>query len=538
MLRTVPHCDPPAEIDIQESIDQSDFCETGAGKMHLDTMRRLRLHTLSASDRQRFGLRGRAIGPRPRSVLVVAVLLLAVPFAAAQRGGVAIEDVTVLVGDGQRIAHADVFFQRGKIASVGNGTELPKSAVRINGGGKFVTPGLIDCWSTLGLRASQGGRSAWSKAADAFDRYAKEEIEAALRQGVTTVYLPARTFNGVGGYGAAVRLRADGALGPIVLDDEVVLCAALGLDAGQGPLGRVKAAAELRALWRGAVEYRRAWEDYQEDLEEYERKLKEKAAQKEDGAKKSAKKGTTQRAGRKGQASGTGAARAAKKRKDKPGGERDEKKDAGKKSKDELKKPEPPKKDRGKETLLRVLDGEIALRVEVHRPADILNVLEIADEFNIALILEGASGAHYVAEQLADRSIPVVLGGAAPPVQFSAGPLRHHRTDAAARLAAAGVKVYLGSGPGPEGASPTRHLALRAAREAGHGFDSDAALTALTSGAARLLGLEGSIGRVRRGLSADLVLWSAHPFAPGARVERVFVGGVEVYRADDAEDSE
>lgn len=537
-MRSVPHCGPPTDIDIQRSIDQSDFREPGAGKMHQDTIRKPRLHALSARDRQRFGLRCRAIGPGPCSVLVVTALLIAVPFAAAQRGGIAIKDVTVLVGDGQRIAHANVFFQRGKIASVGNETELPKSAVRIAGDGKFVTPGLIDCWSTLGLRASQAGRSAWSKAADAFDRYAKEEIEAALRQGVTTVYLPARTFNGVGGYGAAVRLRADGALEPIVLDDEVVLCAALGLDAGQGPLGRVKAAAELRALWRGAVEYRRAWEDYRDDLEEYGRKLKEKAEQKEDGAKKSAKKGTTQRAGRKGPERGAGAARAAKKGKEKPPGERDKKRDAGKKSKDELKKPEPPKKDRGKETLLRVLDGELALRVEVYRPEDILNVLAITDEFNIALILEGASGAHHVAELLADRSIPVVLGGAAPPVQFSAGPLQHHRADAAARLAAAGVEVYFGSGPGREGASPTRHLALRAAREAGHGFDNDAALTVLTSGAARLLGLEARIGRVRRGLSADLVLWSAHPFAPGARVERVFVGGVEVYRADDAEDSE
>jgi imidazolonepropionase-like amidohydrolase len=43
--------------------------------------------------------------------------------------------------------------------------------------------------------------------------------------------------------------------------------------------------------------------------------------------------------------------------------------------------------------------------------------------------------------------------------------------------------------------------------------------------------VEQQIGRLKKGLRGDVVVWSDHPFAPGARVERVFVGGREVYRA-------
>jgi imidazolonepropionase-like amidohydrolase len=75
-------------------------------------------------------------------------------------------------------------------------------------------------------------------------------------------------------------------------------------------------------------------------------------------------------------------------------------------------------------------------------------------------------------------------------------------------------------------------LALRAARAVSHGFDKDAAFEALTGGAARLLGVEKQIGRLKKGLRGDVVIWSDHPFAPGAKVERVFVGGREVFRAD------
>jgi imidazolonepropionase-like amidohydrolase len=82
------------------------------------------------------------------------------------------------------------------------------------------------------------------------------------------------------------------------------------------------------------------------------------------------------------------------------------------------------------------------------------------------------------------------------------------------------------------GDGPTRHLALAAARLVGAGqIDEDRALRTITADAAEVLGVADQIGRIAPGLAADLVVWSDHPFSPGARVERVFVRGREVYSA-------
>jgi imidazolonepropionase-like amidohydrolase len=130
--------------------------------------------------------------------------------------------------------------------------------------------------------------------------------------------------------------------------------------------------------------------------------------------------------------------------------------------------------------------------------------------------------------------VPVVLSAPPAPLAFVPGPARYDRPDAAAVLQRAGVSVYFGSGvlPSPDAAP---HLALRVAEVVGHGFDPQLALERLTAGAARLAGVEKETGRLAPGLRADLVIWSDHPFAPGARVERVFIGGQEVYHVDGEE---
>ena len=452
----------------------------------------------------------------PSLVLVALVVAQLSQPASAQASVTLIEGARVFLGDGETLAHGNVVIRDGRIARVANGARPRRVKATIAAQGKFVTSGLIDVWSTLasGPRAASG--RAVGKSVDTFDPYDADAIRAALRQGVTAVYVPARSASGVGGLGAVLRLLPEAPLQERVLSDEAALCAALGLDARQGPLARVKAARGLRQTWKAARDYRQAWETYEEDIEEYEKKLKERAAKPKKPAGKSKPKASAPK---------TRPARAQRGSK----GKQDKKRD-------EFKKPTPPAKDRDKELLLRVLDGEMPWRVEVHWPADILNVLDVADEFNLTLILEGASGAHLVAERIARADAAVVLGGAVAPLMFVSGPTRYGRAAAAAILAEAGVRVYLGSGPASDEAWATRHLALRAALAVGHGLDADQALNALTSGAAELLGVEKQIGRVARGMAADVVIWSAHPFDPAARVERVLIAGREVYRADGVED--
>ena len=57
-----------------------------------------------------------------------------------------------------------------------------------------------------------------------------------------------------------------------------------------------------------------------------------------------------------------------------------------------------------------------------------------------------------------------------------------------------------------------------------------AAMRAITIDAAKVCGVAETLGSLEKGKLADVVIWSGHPLAPDSVVERVFVGGVEVYR--------
>jgi imidazolonepropionase-like amidohydrolase len=437
--------------------------------------------------------------------LLVTALACALPGAAplaAQMRPVAIQDATLLVGTGATIEHGTVLFQDGKLTAVGPDAKPSLLARKLAGQGKYVTPGLIDAASGVALRFQFGTNAATAHAADAFDPYADDDIRAAWRDGVTAVYLPARTATGVGGIGCVIRLLPRGDSGERVLKKEVALCAGVGLEGWPGPLLRVRMTEDLRRRFQAAKEYRESWDDYTDSLKEYEEKLAERA--KKEAANKD--KPTTTKAASAEQ---------------KPGEE----------PKDELKKPAEPAKDRNAEMLLRILDGELRLWVEADAPAELANVLDLAQQFNVALIIEGATGAHLLASRLAEMQVPVVL--TAPPARlaYMPGAERYAQPDDAAILQKAGVQVYFGSGRlNAPTASP--QLALRAARAVGYGLDPQAALVALTSGAARLLGVDKEIGRLESGLQADLVVWSDHPLAPGAQVERVFVAGHEVFHTD------
>ena len=67
-----------------------------------------------------------------------------------------IRNATVLVGDGTRLENADVLLRDGKVARVGQGLDAPRGSTVVDGTGKWITPGLIDVHSHLGVYASPG----------------------------------------------------------------------------------------------------------------------------------------------------------------------------------------------------------------------------------------------------------------------------------------------------------------------------------------------------------------------------------------------
>ncbi|HVQ34118.1 MAG TPA: amidohydrolase, partial [Lysobacter sp.] len=67
---------------------------------------------------------------------------------------VLISGATVLTGTGTRLDGADVLMQDGRIVAVGTGLQVPADAIRVDGTGKWVTPGIIDIHSHLGVYPS------------------------------------------------------------------------------------------------------------------------------------------------------------------------------------------------------------------------------------------------------------------------------------------------------------------------------------------------------------------------------------------------
>ncbi|MCH8147850.1 MAG: NUDIX domain-containing protein [Planctomycetes bacterium] len=196
---------------------------------------------------------------------------------------------------------------------------------------------------------------------------------------------------------------------------------------------------------------------------------------------------------------------------------------------EELEKPEEPTPDRKSDVLLRAIDHEMPVRITAHRSADILNALALADEFNLDIIIEGATEARFVADQLAEARVPVVLGPTHRTVSYENNEFRRHARNTGDALSEAGVQWTVTSG----GQSPAaaRFIGMNAQLAAAHNRKTSDWMALVTTGAAKILGLPSGSGRLVRGGQADFVVWSGDPSDPSSRVEQVYVAGKLAYKA-------
>ncbi|MFI5608478.1 amidohydrolase [Amycolatopsis sp. NPDC051903] len=181
------------------------------------------------------------------------------------------------------------------------------------------------------------------------------------------------------------------------------------------------------------------------------------------------------------------------------------------------------------ETLAKVLDGELYWDQHVHRADDIVTALRLADEFGYKLVINHGTEGHLIADLLAERGVPVILGPLF--TTKSKVELRHRTLRSAGILARAGVKIAITT---DHPVVPINFLVYQAALAVKDGLDPETALRALTAHPAEMLGLSDRIGTLSPGLDADVVLWSGDPLDVMNRALRVFVRGREVYHYDEA----
>ena len=172
------------------------------------------------------------------------------------------------------------------------------------------------------------------------------------------------------------------------------------------------------------------------------------------------------------------------------------------------------------EALVPVVRGEQPLVVSAHRASDIEAALRLADEMKLKIVLEGASEAWMVADDIARHKVSVIVNPLENlPARFDR---LHSRSDNAALLARAGVRVIISTFDSHQ----ARLLWQRAGNAVRLGMDHDDAIRAVTEAPADTFGLKG-YGRLEKGAVGNVVVWSGDPLQTSTRVEHVFIRGRE-----------
>lgn len=156
----------------------------------------------------------------------------------------------------------------------------------------------------------------------------------------------------------------------------------------------------------------------------------------------------------------------------------------------------------------KVLSREIPLLITAEKSIDIMNALRLAKEFNIRIVLDGASEAPQLLAEIKAAGVPVIVH---PKMARPTGERESLSLETAAKLRAAGIPVALQSGY--EGYVPkTRVVLFEAAIAAANGLSKADALATITIDAAKILGIDSRVGSIAVGKDADLAMYNGDPF--------------------------
>ena len=448
------------------------------------------------------------------AALAVSMGLAAEPFPSTYQvpanPPLLVQGATVLTGTGERLDGADVLIENGRIEAVGQGLSAPAGARIVNAQGRWVTPGLIDIHSHLGVYASpavkgldDGNEATNPNTANVWAEHSiwpqDPGFETALEGGVTTLQILPGSANLIGGRSAVVKNV------PAVTYQAMKFPgAAYGLkmacgenpkrvygEKNQAPSTRMGNVAGYRQAFADAQDYQQQWDKYQRDLADYNKK---KAEQTKDG--KQAKSGA-----------------------DKNGG-----------ADKELSAPLPPKRDLKLETLTEVLRGNIRVHVHCYRSDEMATMLDIADEFGFKITaFHHAVEAYKIADRLAEKGVCAAMWAdwwgfkmeAYDGIQENLPMVDYPQNSCAI--------VHSDSQDGIQRLNQEAAKAMAHGARVGLTVPPERAIRWLTANPAKSLGLDDRIGTLQAGKAADLVVWNGNPFSVYALAEQVFIDGALIF---------
>jgi imidazolonepropionase-like amidohydrolase len=402
---------------------------------------------------------------------------LAVPLAAQQQAGaptpatpvVAIRNATIVPVVGPRIPNGILVMRNGRIEAVGASVPVPAEAQVIDGTGLFVYPGLIDSGTRLGLTeigSVPGGEDTqelgnFNPHDDALTAVnpSSEIIPTVRANGVTTALTSARG-GVIAGQAALIDLAG-------WTPQEMAILPRAGMVI---TFPRVRAGRRFGGEGGG-----QGGEAQAEEVSRQTRALREYLA--------GAKAYSDIKARLAGGAPGT----------------------------QETSLP--------MEAMVPVMRGESPVILDVETAEQIRGALAIVDSFHLKVIFRGARFAWQVADTLAARRIPVIVG---PTV---AAPDDRDPYDAIYAypgvLARAGVKIAFQT----DNASDSRNVALNAGIATAYGLDPDEALRSITINAAQIWGVADSYGSLEAGKVANVIVTTGDVLDARTDIRYVFIRG-------------
>ncbi|GGF82119.1 amidohydrolase [Alteromonas lipolytica] len=387
-----------------------------------------------------------------------------------------ITGVTILDGIGNKIENGMVYFSEGKIAAIGETLDIPAGATVIDGTGKWVTPGIIDVHSHLGVYPnpsthshSDGNEAVKPVTANVWAEHSvwpqDPGFGRALAGGVTALQILPGSANLFGGRSVVLKNVPHRTMQEMKFPEAPYgLKMACGENPKRvygkkgGPSTRMGNVAGYRQAWADAENYRRAWERYEAEYE------------------------------------------------------------AGK-------NPKPPKRDLNLDTLMGVLNDEIRVHMHCYRADEMAVMMDVMKEFGYQIYsFQHGVEAYKIGDLLAENNVCSAMWADWWGFKMEAYDGIRENIPMVHQAGACAI-VHSDSDLGIQRLNQEAAKAWSDGRRAGLEISQQDAWTWLSANPAKSLGIFDKTGSLEVGKNADLVLWSANPFSTYARADKVYIDG-------------
>ncbi len=405
---------------------------------------------------------------------------------------VLIVNATILTGTGERIENGNLLISGGKIEAISEtAIKAGKDVQLIDAAGRWLTPGLIDVHSHLGVYASPGieahsdGNEATAPVTA--EVWAEHSVwpqdpgfNRARAGGVTTLQTLPGSANLIGGRGVTLKnvpsVSYQGMKFPGAPHGLKMACGEnpkrVYGGKNKSPSTRMGNVAGYRAQWIEAQKYLQEWTDWEN----------RKNSRKSDKAEETS----------------------------------------------------PPNRDLRLETLAAVLKGEILVHMHCYRADEMMTILDMADEFDykVSAFHHGVE-AYKIADELAEAGVCGALWADWWGFKAEAYDGIMENIALVDRPEGGCAIVHSDSPEGIQRLNQEAAKAMSRGNRVGMEITPEQAIRWITANPAQAMGILDQTGSLEAGKMADVVIWNGNPFSVYATADQVFVDGALLYDRHD-----